>query len=409
MADYDDALGLALWDDRGTFQSTRAKREAKDIPSLMRGVIWPDEPYEPPPLPEYLQGPVAFDFETEDPQLNIRGPSWAFPGVGKILGLAIAWGDPHGQYSAYYALDHETGNCRYPGAVKNWLCHHWHDPNIIWVGANTQYDIGWAYRDITHKYSRGACIDVAHMSALLWEYHFSYSLEAIGQRELGEGKEVSVIKRLIEECGLTKSEVMQHFKYIPGNVAAPYGATDALRTLQCYYKMLPRIEQENLRPVFELESGLLPMCTEMRRKGVRVDIEKAEVLKAACEAEALEVKAAIKKECGVSVEPWEGETYKRALKTINIEVGDTLDANFLKQHVEEPLVGKLLRLRKLDKMSGTFLAGHFLGHHWEGRLHPTVNQLRGESEDGGIGTVTGRFSITGPGLQQLPIRDPEWG
>ena len=59
MADYDDAFGLALWDDRGAFQSTRAKREAKDIPSLMRGVVWPNDPYEPPPLPEYLHGSVS--------------------------------------------------------------------------------------------------------------------------------------------------------------------------------------------------------------------------------------------------------------------------------------------------------------------------------------------------------------
>jgi len=78
-----------------------------------------------------------------------------------------------------------------------------------------------------------------------------------------------------------------------------------------------------------------------------------------------------------------------------------------------PVCADILSMRKMDKVAGTFISGYVLGHNSDGRIHASFNQLRSErsidSDDRGSGTVTGRYSSTEPNLQNIPVRDPEWG
>ena len=59
----------------------------------------------------------------------------------------------------------------------------------------------------------------------------------------------------------------------------------------------------------------------------------------------------------------------------------------------------LLRHVSLNKLQGTFIDG-IAKYICNDRLHAHVNQIRGDSG----GTVTGRFSMYAPNLQQMPIR-----
>ena len=57
------------------------------------------------------------------------------------------------------------------------------------------------------------------------------------------------------------------------------------------------------------------------------------------------------------------------------------------------------KARKFDKAEGTFVEG-LLSFVYKGRIHADINQIRGEKG----GTITGRFSMSNPNLQQIPAK-----
>jgi len=65
----------------------------------------------------------------------------------------------------------------------------------------------------------------------------------------------------------------------------------------------------------------------------------------------------------------------------------------------------IVEARNINKTSGTFINSIMKYCASDGRIHGHINQIR--SDDGG--TVSGRFSMNNPNLQQIPARDPEIG
>jgi len=59
----------------------------------------------------------------------------------------------------------------------------------------------------------------------------------------------------------------------------------------------------------------------------------------------------------------------------------------------------IVKARECDKAKNTFVEG-LLDFVHEGRIHADINQIR--SDQGG--TVTGRFSMSNPNLQQIPSK-----
>jgi DNA polymerase-1 len=85
---------------------------------------------------------------------------------------------------------------------------------------------------------------------------------------------------------------------------------------------------------------------------------------------------------------------KQNIKYISQTIGravKNVDKDFLDGHTGMPLVKELANYRKLTKLKGTFLDG--IKSDKNGYVHTTYNVHR---------TVTGRFSSSGPNLQQIP-------
>ena len=59
----------------------------------------------------------------------------------------------------------------------------------------------------------------------------------------------------------------------------------------------------------------------------------------------------------------------------------------------------IAKAREFDKAEGTFVEGLLKFVH-KGRIHADINQIRGEKG----GTITGRFSMSNPNLQQIPAK-----
>ena len=145
----------------------------------------------------------------------------------------------------------------------------------------------------------------------------------------------------------------------------------------------------------------------MRKRGVRVDIEKAEELKAQLEKQEQEVLA---KAGGQDIDIWAAASIAKAFDAKGLRYPKTektqapsFTKNFLANH-EHELPKAVVRARELNKARTTFI-DTILKHNHNGRIHAEAHSLR--SDDGG--TVTGRFSYSNPNLQQVPARNAEIG
>jgi DNA polymerase I-like protein with 3'-5' exonuclease and polymerase domains len=414
MPEFFDASGM-FWTDISYIRRGWGSKE-DPVLALQKSIAnyaFQDE-YITPPLQNPPPGVMAFDVETHDPHLLDKGSGWAF-NEGEIIGYSVAWPG----YSAYYALRHISGNID-PSGPLQWLKDQAKREDLKFICAHANYDMGWLYHE-TGRYPEGGVVDIQHMAALLDEYRLSYSLDSIAVGLGLAGKEMSRLKQLENHFGCKHTVFMSCLKSLPGPVVANYAVGDAEQTLACYFNMLPKIEKQGLSVVHELEASLITMSTEMRRLGIRVNVEAAEKLSEDIKINRMpEIVNEIQRLTGVTVSPWKAESCEAALNYIGInDIARTADgspqinAELLNKVAKTHPVGKyILDLRKMSKISGTFIDGHILYYQHNGRLHPSFNQLRSESDaqdPKSIGTVTARYSASDPALQQIPVRDPEWG
>jgi DNA polymerase I-like protein with 3'-5' exonuclease and polymerase domains len=79
----------------------------------------------------------------------------------------------------------------------------------------------------------------------------------------------------------------------------------------------------------------------------------------------------------------------------------SIDSNALRAMENDHRAALVLEVRSLIKTADTFLAKHIIESSVNGRVYPSINQVRGET----AGTVTGRLSYNAPAMQQIPSRN----
>jgi DNA polymerase-1 len=410
---YGDSDGL-WWVEFPRVRATRSSEEAaRNRASAIRALIWDAPDYCPPPLVAPPPGFFALDLETEDPDMLTRGPSWAFENRGAILGMSVAWRG----FEAYYSFAHSEGNVD-SGPVFRWLESTLRRSDIEVVCAHAAYDIGWLRRQLG-VYPSCRIGDVQFMGALLDENRMSYALDALCKSFLGVGKAYNTIDEVADRVLCKRGEVFSHLKELPAKVVAPYAIPDATLTYRLHETLMPKIVAEGLLPVYQLECDLIPLSIEMRRRGVRVDVDGAERLLLDYRDRMEVIKSQLLDATQVNVEPWEGESCAAALESRGHVLPRTAQgrASVTKEilaelAVNDSVASSILLLRKLSKACTTFLEGHILGYADNGVIHPTYNQLRRDDNEQGAsmrGTVSGRYSVDSPNIQQLPIRNPDIG
>jgi DNA polymerase I-like protein with 3'-5' exonuclease and polymerase domains len=194
---------------------------------------------------------------------------------------------------------------------------------------------------------------------------------------------------------------------LPPKFVGPYAEQDALMTLKLWERLHIEINREELNSVFDMELALIPIMLDMRERGVRVDLDKADQAKTLLKKRVKELKSFIKKKTKVDIEPWANASVEKVFKELGLNYPKTelgapsFTKQFLQAHPNE-VAQAIVKLREADKADSTFIDS-ILRHEHKGRIHCEFHQLR--SDDGG--TVTGRFSSSNPNLQQIPARDPE--
>ncbi len=340
---------------------------------------------------------IAIDTENRDPKLTTRGPAWIH-GDGHCAGFSVA---TDSGFRGYFPLAHGGGGNLDREIVISWLAEQCSVAGRDYVFAGAFYDIGWLQSlGVTVQ---GRIRDVQICDALIDEENpDGYSLEALGRRWLGSGKDESELKAAANAYGYRPKEDLWklHAKFV-----GRYGEADADRTLRIFQKQLPVLRSEGLWEAFELESRLTPILYGMTRQGIRVDLPYAVQLSERWKKEEDECLRILG--CGAE-DIWSPDFVRRLCGRLGIPIPEKnedddesgrLDKNYLSGTGNKDVM-PFLRARAINRSRKIYLEQNLIENSIKGRIHPQYIQMK--SEQGGCRTP--RLASKNPNAQQFPKR-----
>ena len=343
---------------------------------------------------------IAVDLETNDPNLKELG-SGNVIGNGHIAGVSLAIEG----WCGYYPIQHEQGGNMDKALVISWLKNLFKQEYTTFIFHNAMYDVCWL-RAAGIKI-KGKIVDTMIAASLIDENRLSYQLNVLAKHYVGIGKDEKVLYNAAKEYGLDPKKELWR---LPAMFVGQYAERDAEATLKLWQRLHRELHDQELIDIFRLETQLFPCLVEMRFKGVRVDLEKAHKIKKNLMAREQKILNKIKDLTGLHVEIMAARSIAKAFDKLKLPYDRTAKSkepsftkNFLQNHPHE-LAQSIADAREINKAHSTFIDS-ITKHAHKGRIHADINQIR--SDQGG--TVTGRFSMSNPNLQQIPARHPELG
>ena len=169
----------------------------------------------------------------------------------------------------------------------------------------------------------GKIQDTVIAAPLIDENRRQYSLNSLGLDYCKEIKDETLLTEAAKSYGVDPKAEMYK---LPAKFVGEYAEQDAVLTLKLWDKLKKLLEIQKLEPIYELESSLIPLLVEMRWRGVRVDVNKAEETVDKLKQQEKDCIKQIKYKYGVDVDVWAsasvakafdkaGLTYPRTQKT----------------------------------------------------------------------------------------------
>jgi len=357
---------------------------------------------------------VAVDIETYDPNLKTKGLG-AIRNDGFICGIAVATGKD----TAYFPLRHSDTDIDPARIDKIWEVLNkkiFQNENITKIFHNAMYDVCWI-RAVTGKKMKGRIVDTMIAASVIDENRFKYSLDALSKDYLDESKyKYDLQQKTLEWSGGTVKDPMTNMHKLPAYIVKDYAKQDVDLTYKLWNLFNKKIdevlytkedgEQKTCRKIFELETKLFLCLVDMKFKGVKIDTAQAILFGRHLKKRRDQIVKAIENKTGIRVDIWAASSIKNLLEHQKItDYKETpkskmpqLPKDYLKTHKNKCL-RMIAKAREYDKAVNTFIEG-LLGYVHEGRIHADINQIRSDAG----GTVTGRFSMSNPNLQQIPSK-----
>jgi DNA polymerase I-like protein with 3'-5' exonuclease and polymerase domains len=343
---------------------------------------------------------IAIDLETKDTGINEGlGSGWA-TNSGEIIGFAVATEG----FQAYYPFGHFGGG----NLIKEQVLQYMSDVCALpcrKIFHNAQYDVGWL-----NAYGvevKGEIVDTMIAGALIDENRYTYRLNSLAKDYLGELKAETDLNEAAKAHGVDPKMEMW---MLPAEHVGYYAEQDARLTYLLWQRFKHEIFKQNLNTIWQLEKNLLPTLIKMRKRGIRVNVGKAEQLQKQFAVKEKNILQQIKKLVGKDIDIWAARQIAFAFDKLGIDYPKSpkskepsFTQNWLVNNDTE--ISKLIvSAREINKFHNTFL-NSIMKYEYKGRIHAEINQLR--SDNGG--TVSGRLSMSSPNLQQLPARNKEFG
>ena len=357
---------------------------------------------------------VAVDIETYDPNLKTKGLG-AIRNDGFICGIAVATAND----TAYFPLRHSDIFIDFKRDEKIWNVLNekiFQNENITKVFHNAMYDVCWI-RAVTGMMIKGRIVDTMIAASVIDENRFRYSLDALSKDYLNEEKyKYDLQQKTLEWSGGTVKDPMTNMHKLPASIVKEYAKQDVNLTYKLWNLFNKKIdevlytkddgEQKTCRQIFELETKLFLCLVDMKFKGVKIDVAKAIEFGRHLKKRRDQIVKAIENKTSVKIDIWAASSIKVLLDHLCIKDYKVtpkskmpqLPKDYLKTHKNKCL-RMIAKAREYDKAVNTFIDG-LLDYVHEGRIHADINQIRSDSG----GTVTGRFSMSNPNLQQIPSK-----
>ena len=350
-----------------------------------------------PDLSKYDE--IAIDLETKDPELKKMGPGM-FREVGNIVGFAVAVEN----WSGYFPIRHEGGGNMDIRMVLNWIKEVLNTPATK-IFHNAMYDVCWLKSEGLNI--NGKIIDTMIATSLIDENRMRYDLNSVAKQYTGLSKNESSLTEAAQAWGIDPKAEMYK---LPAMYVGEYAEKDAEITLTLWQELKKVINHQDLNSIFDLETNLFPCLVEMKAKGVRVDLDHAKTVEKNLIRTENNMLQSIKDEVGFIPDLWAARSIAKVFDHLKLDYPRTektkapsFTKNFLKNH-NNFIINLINNARQANKARTTFMESIFRYVH-KGRIHADINQLR--SEFGG--TITGRFSMTHPNLQQIPKSGTDMG
>lgn len=372
--------------------------------------LWaPESEWRPPELSELPSWSgvkrISIDTETRDPHLKQLGI-----GVrrdGHVVGVSFAIEDGP---KFYLPFRHEGGDNLPEEAVLRYLRENAKRFDGYLVGANISYDLDYLLEEGVDFSSMTRIRDVQIADPLIYELHKSFSLQNIANRWDLPGKSEDLLNEAAKAFGVGAKDGMWK---LPARYVGLYAEDDADLPLKILRKQERVIDEQDLWGIYDLESDVIPVLVRMRRRGVRVNMEKLAKIEEWTleqEREALEI---VKRATGFAIgvgNVWKAAAIAPALEQIGVRLHKTstgqpsIDKELLST-IDHPVAKAIAWARKTNKLRTTF-AESVRRYQINGRIHCSFNQIAMETEGGDQkGARYGRLSCVEPNLQQQPARD----
>ena len=319
---------------------------------------------------------IAIDLETKDTGINKGlGSGWA-TNSGEIIGFAVATEG----FQAYYPFGHFGGG----NLIKEQVLQYMSDVCALpcrKIFHNAQYDVGWL-----NAYGievKGEIVDTMIAGALIDENRYTYRLNSLAKDYLGELKAETDLNEAAKAHGVDPKMEMW---MLPAEHVGYYAEQDARLTYLLWQRFKHEIFKQNLNTIWQLEKNLLPTLIKMRKKGIRVNVEKAEELQQQFAVKEKNILQQIKKLVGKDIDIWAARQIAFAFDKLGIDYPKSpkskepsFTQNWLVNNDTE--ISKLIvSAREINKFHNTFL-NSIMKYEYKGRIHAEINQLR--SDNGG--------------------------
>ena len=217
---------------------------------------------------------VGLDCETDDSLLKVSGYSWKY-NQGYILATALYF-EAEDKLSVIAGLHND--NCPWEAQarrdanelIKNLL----KSPNVIIVGANLQYDLGWLLYEygMTTYDVKCSFVDVLQAEHILNEYSMD-TLDTLSWKYLKYGKKKERIEQWVRDNKSKKGDFRKYLQDAPWDMLEEYVSGDADNPVKIWRKQLTLLKKEDLCKRAKLEFDCILPSLEMTRTGIPIDLD----------------------------------------------------------------------------------------------------------------------------------------